>query len=481
MVNTRGKKYGASKSKKKADTVPVLDKKGPFKLWTKAQREAYYKARSKPMTSAQKKYLHKIYYNDKNFFGRDKLYSLVRAKGITPAQIMKWLKEQEISQVYRRPLRSTKVIQPTVLNSPYAQIAIDLMDMQKQSVDNVKYILTGVDLFTKRIWAIPMKNKLASTTVKAFEKMLSDMKKTPKSIRSDNGSEFVAKPFKALLKSKGIKQIFSLPEKPQSNGAVERANQTIKRLINMAIKSSDDLDWVKKLDTLVANYNKVPNSTTRKTPLDVEAGDEEASKKTKARIKERVMKGRKNDTRPLQVGNRVRIKIDVVREGRDRNRQLWSNLVFTIKSVNKAKEGGVGATYYRVKPKQGDRTKAHTRKIYRQDLQLITKVTNPIKKQTLYEISHLVRPWFGVPPQQRHIAGKKTDEAMYEIKYKKQKQTENESREWMLQENPKLVRTFERVHNVKWSVKARAGRTGKKGAIIGLKSWDKRAGTVKKR
>ena len=30
----------------------------------------------------------------------------------------------------------------------------------------------------------------------------------------------------------------------------------------MAIKSSDDLDWPKKLDTLVANYNKVPNATT---------------------------------------------------------------------------------------------------------------------------------------------------------------------------------------------------------------------------
>ena len=188
------------------DEVPTLNKKGPFKLWTKAQREAYYKARSKPMSTAQKKNLHKIYYDDKNFFGHDKLYSLVRAKGITPAQIMKWLKEQEISQVYRRPLRSAKVIQPTVLNAPYTQIGIDLMDMQKQSVDDVKYILTGVDLFTKRIWAIPMKNKQASTTLKAFETMLTQMKQKPKSIRSDNGSEFVAKPFKALLKAKGIKR-----------------------------------------------------------------------------------------------------------------------------------------------------------------------------------------------------------------------------------------------------------------------------------
>ena len=56
-----------------------------------------------------------------------------------------------------------------------------------------------------------------------------------RTIRSDNGSDFISKEFKAFLKMKNMNQVLSEAYKPQSNGAIERTN--LKSLIvYMSIK-----------------------------------------------------------------------------------------------------------------------------------------------------------------------------------------------------------------------------------------------------
>lgn len=223
-----------------------------------------------PLSLQQKEQLSDLYYKEKNFFGRDKLYKLAISKGlnISRRQIMDWLKDQEIYQRYLKPERA-KTIQTTILSKPNKQIGIDLIDMQNKEYNKYKYILTAIDLFSKKAYAQPLKNKTDIETTKAMKKIINSIKGDISSIRSDNGSEYKGEKFINLLKSKNIRQVFSLPYKPQSNGNIEKFNGTLKKLINISLKTSNSRDWVSILPKLVDNYNNVVNSTTKKTPNEI--------------------------------------------------------------------------------------------------------------------------------------------------------------------------------------------------------------------
>ena len=192
--------------------------------------------------------LHDLYYTQGNFFGRDKLHALAKSRGIkvTYRDLLDWLSRQEVHQVYMRTTKTTN-IQSTVLSRPHEQIGIDLIDMQNFEIDGYNYILTGIDLFSKKAYAIPMKSKAEKDMIPAMKKMLTQIGAV-KSIRSDNGSEFISAKFKKLLKDNNITQLLSKPAAPQSNGTIERTNGIIKRMIRMSMKvKGDTFNWGKEL------------------------------------------------------------------------------------------------------------------------------------------------------------------------------------------------------------------------------------------
>src|SRR5690242_16988748 len=121
---------------------------------------------------------------------------------------MNWLKKQEVWQRYTVAYRP-KIIQSTILKKPYKQIGIDLIDMQNQMYKDNNYILTAIDLFTKKTWAEPLKNKKEKTVAKGMENILKRINHHVSTIHSDHGSEFINAVFKKLLKEHKIKQVLS--------------------------------------------------------------------------------------------------------------------------------------------------------------------------------------------------------------------------------------------------------------------------------
>ena len=59
--------------------------------------------------------------------------------------------------------------------------------------DGFCFILTVIDVFSKRAWAIPLKNKTASSVVNAIEGIFKIV--TPIKLQTDKGKEFVNKYF----------------------------------------------------------------------------------------------------------------------------------------------------------------------------------------------------------------------------------------------------------------------------------------------
>ena len=232
-----------------------------------------------PLNKIQLKILNTEFYENKNLFGRDKLFTLLKQKYEKEApsrrQIAEWLKLQEINQLYTPSKGKPKDIKSS-MTTPHKILAIDLVDLQKFQVKGFKYLLNGIDMSSRFIYSQALKNKTEAEVLQAFKKIYK--KAQIKAIRSDNGSEFINKKFKDFLTEKKIKQIFSEAGKPQSNGMIERSNATIKELIQKSLELNEKFDWLKNLQKLIDNINNSQHVITGFTPNQIQEACEKMIK-----------------------------------------------------------------------------------------------------------------------------------------------------------------------------------------------------------
>ena len=222
-----------------------------------------------PLSTKQLKALDKLVIEEKNFVGRDALWRLISEKKtdlkISRRQIMNYIKGSETHQLYKAK-RKTKHIQPTILKSPNLQIWIDLINMTSFADGEYKWIFSAIDMFSRKSYVEPMKNKNVKDVINALTKILEKIGDTPHSLRSDNDSAFTAIPFKSFVKEKNIRHQFSSADTPASNGMIERFNGKIKRQIRMIRTAEDDIHWAKYLQKINDNLNNTYHRIIKMTP-----------------------------------------------------------------------------------------------------------------------------------------------------------------------------------------------------------------------
>lgn len=377
-----------------------------------------------PLTKTQEKQLGNLYYVDNNLFGRDKLFDLIKKNGYTISrrQVMEWLKTQEIHQLYQ-PTRKTKDIKPSLFHKPNQQIGIDLADMQNQESNGNRFILTAIDLFSKKAYARPIKNKMDKTVTIAMESIIKEIKKPISSIRSDQGAEFDNKPFEKLMNKYNIKHIFTLPGKPQSNGQVERFNGILKQLLNKYIKIHKTSHWDDGIDELISNYNNTQSRITKMTPNDIHRKNYD--KEVQENIKNAIIPKNDNLTQKFQKGDNVRIKIDPD----NITKQKWSKQIYTIKTVHRSKSefNAIGYTL-----------EGQKQRFYTNDLLKVTDIKNPIEEEKKYKVKKLIKPLI------------QNEKPSYEVQWFNYKETTIEPRSSLIEDIPKMIRRFENRHSVKF-------------------------------
>ena len=200
-----------------------------------------------PLTIEQLEILNTEFYTNMKYFGRDKLYTIMKEKYAdhpSRRQVAEWLSQQEVNQLYHPSKGKEKDIKSS-MTTPNTILAIDLVNMEKNEVKGFKYLLNGIDMGSRYVYSQAMKNKTDNEVLKAFKKIYTQS--NIRAIRSDNGSEFISDKFKSFLQKNNIKQILSEAGKPQSNGMIERANATIKELVQKSVELNQSFDWVKNL------------------------------------------------------------------------------------------------------------------------------------------------------------------------------------------------------------------------------------------
>src|SRR6266487_4508438 len=133
--------------------------------------------------------LRDIYYNAANagsFGGQQALLREAQKQlpNIKPNQVGDWLAGQLVYTLHK-PLRKRFQRNKIIASKPLENFQIDLVDMRlfSRQNDGYNYILTVIDVFSKKAWAVPIKTKTAVSVVKALEPILKD--NTPDKVQSD--------------------------------------------------------------------------------------------------------------------------------------------------------------------------------------------------------------------------------------------------------------------------------------------------------
>lgn len=148
---------------------------------------------------------------------------------------------------------------------PFQRLYIDLLGPYPESKAKNTTILTVLDQLTKFVWLKPLREATTNAIVRYLETEVFHMVGVPKSLLSDNGVQFIAKDFKALLNRYGVRHILTASHSPQAN-----ASERVNRLSLAAVRSYVDVNqmtWYVHLSAIASALRNAPHSSTGRSPF----------------------------------------------------------------------------------------------------------------------------------------------------------------------------------------------------------------------
>lgn len=112
------------------------------------------------------------------------------------------------------------------VNQRFEHVHLDIIVMPE--IRGYKYCLTMIDRFSRWPEIVPLKEMTADTITTVFYTNWIARFGTPRTITTDQGSQFESALFKALTELLGAKHIHTTPYHPASNGMVERWHRSLK-------------------------------------------------------------------------------------------------------------------------------------------------------------------------------------------------------------------------------------------------------------
>ena len=300
--------------------------------------------------------MHDIYTNPDEGYGLgiQSFYEKIRHRylNISRKQVAIFLKKQSAYQIAKHP--RPIVNKPIVANYPNDRWAIDLIDMSLYENTNRHYnwILTGIDYFSKKVMATPLRNKEDDTVLEGLEKIINEqMEDTlPHLLQSDNGSEFKNYVMKDWANHHHVKQIFTDTNTPTGNALVENFNLFLRKMIREGFIRHNSTNWVDHLQNYVNSRNDSKHTVTKRKPDDLWRRGTVFNVKTDQEIVETraklVEKAKKRLTSAknfeLQVGDHVRASNAklyytiraIIKKGKGKNVPVkWSPEIYRVSMV----------------------------------------------------------------------------------------------------------------------------------------------------
>ena len=132
---------------------------------------------------------------------------------------------------------------------------MDIIRPLCRSRTGFKYVLVLSDYATRYPGAIPLKSIDAEHVAEELIKILSRMG-IPKEILTDQGSNFTSQLLAELYRLLHVKAIRTSPYHPQTDGLVERFNQTLKSILRKTA-DKEGKDWDRYIPYLLFAYRGI--------------------------------------------------------------------------------------------------------------------------------------------------------------------------------------------------------------------------------
>lgn len=220
--------------------------------------------------AAIEKLLGETYYNTKHpaaLGGVKKLKKFF--PGTKKTVLQKWLREQEAYTIHK-PAKKRFPRQKTIVAAPNQLYQADLLDVSKHTKENnnVKYLLTVIDVFSKYAFVRPLTSKAGEGVARALSFIHNE--KPFRQLQTDKGTEFYNSYVKSFLEKHNIKH-YSTENNTIKASIVERFNRTLREKIHRYLTYADTETFIDKLDDFVEAYNKTEHRSTGFAPSKVSA------------------------------------------------------------------------------------------------------------------------------------------------------------------------------------------------------------------
>jgi len=155
-----------------------------------------------------------------------------------------------------------------LVSEPFCQVAMDIVGPLPVCKDSGnRFILTVLDLCTHYPEAVPLQNHTAQSVAQALTTVFSRFG-FPQEVLSDQGTDFMSELMQIFLNDFGINHIRSSPYRPQTNGACEKFNGTMKTMLRSLTDQFPD-SWDLALPWILFAYREVPVETLGCSPFDL--------------------------------------------------------------------------------------------------------------------------------------------------------------------------------------------------------------------
>ena len=193
----------------------------------------------------------------------NKLHDAATREGLrlTHMQIQGFIASQSVRQVFHKlPPSKGKIAAPSVDEVWIADL-VDYSWRPSESKEKSKeppfqYILVVQDIFSRRLMGTPLRDKLADTCQKAFQRIVEDRNVKPKVLATDLGWEFKGA-FEDYLEREGIYHRLKDPRALNSQGTLDAAIRTLRPILARIQVEEQTKDWATEVERAIKIYNRL--------------------------------------------------------------------------------------------------------------------------------------------------------------------------------------------------------------------------------
>ena len=329
--------------------------------------------------------------------GPNKFYKTFKQnqQPVTRTKVKQWLQDQDAFSLLQ-PVKYKFKRQRVITRGIDDMWDVDLADMTNvfDHNDGHRFLLIVIDVFSKYLWVQPIPDKSHTSVIQAFQTIFQQTKRRPRTLRTDNGTEFKNRWFKQFMKKENI-HAYTTKNEMKANYA-ERVIRTLKGMMYRYFLHRQTYRYTNVLQDLVYNYNHRPHgSLPGFSPAEI-TKDVESKVWKYMYIDKMKLKKKTKSHYKFNIGQHVRISHLKYVFQRDYHIK-WTQEVFLV--THRCQKQGIHL--YRVKDLLDEDIDGH---FYEEELQAVTKDINSIykiekvlKTRKRQGVKELFVKWLGWP------------------------------------------------------------------------------------